>query len=519
MFLAAFTSAFALCPQETHTKVAWLLRLWDAMCLQGLQVCDVYAALTSSTRPYAFCSNRVTSRPQPDLRMPRLRRAFCATFLPGFCTVPRAERVMPLTLRFSTRMTSNLRARSVLVFSAQSLRRSPSLAFNRPSRVLTFLAAVRHAPGAGESALQPQEPAGFLQAQPARTGHLTRGQRHRDSDTPVHADDAAGAGRGHRVGDHSERDMPTARPVAGDAVRLPASEGAAAFELHPADLRHQHAAACPVVLPDPQRLRADNPQALMLAGFTPRRALVGPGKEVPPPLVEATQRLLLDRLRPGSKPRLRSPGRGQLCGLGVEPRRGPFPPCPHQGLLQAEVPHVSGVAALLQQEHFLCVAPVQTEPHGTQRSGGLRHPDGNQTPILAVVAASPATCTSTWCSPPSTAVACPTRRCSTCANTSWRRCVQTSGRPWPSSTESKTMFTYSCSTRPRWRSPTSSTPSKASHPGGCGRTSSTESTRLRPAAGSGPRHTSPDHAVARHCPQSRTRSEEHTTELQSRQYI
>src|SRR5664280_2658918 len=36
MFLAAFTSAFALCPQATHTKLAWLLRLWDAMCLQGL---------------------------------------------------------------------------------------------------------------------------------------------------------------------------------------------------------------------------------------------------------------------------------------------------------------------------------------------------------------------------------------------------------------------------------------------------------------------------------------------------
>src|SRR5674476_689217 len=138
MFLAAFTS-FALCPQATHTKVAWLLRLSDAMCLQALQVCDVYAAFTFSTRPEAFCYNRPASRPHPDLRMPRLRPAFCATFLPGFCTVPAAERVMPLTLRFSTRITSNLAARSVLVFSSQSLRRSPSLAFNRPIRVLTFL--------------------------------------------------------------------------------------------------------------------------------------------------------------------------------------------------------------------------------------------------------------------------------------------------------------------------------------------------------------------------------------------
>jgi hypothetical protein len=55
-------------------------------------------------------------------------------------------------------------------------------------------AAVRPAPGAGESALQPQAPLSFLQAQPSRTGPLTGGQSHRDSDTTVHADDAAGAG-------------------------------------------------------------------------------------------------------------------------------------------------------------------------------------------------------------------------------------------------------------------------------------------------------------------------------------
>src|ERR1035437_2214825 len=129
-FMAAFTSAFALCPQATHTKVAWLLRLWAAMCLQGLQVCDVYAALTFSTLPGAFCSSRAARSPHPDLRMPRLSPAFRATFLPGFSTVPCADRVMLLTLRFSTRITSNLRARSVLVFWAQSLRRSPSLAFS-----------------------------------------------------------------------------------------------------------------------------------------------------------------------------------------------------------------------------------------------------------------------------------------------------------------------------------------------------------------------------------------------------
>src|SRR5450759_4660981 len=41
---------------------------------------------------------------------------------------------------------------------------------------------------------------------------------------------------------------------------------------------------------------------------------------------------------------------------------------------------------------------------------------------------------------------------------------------------------------------------------GCGRTASAGSTRLRCADGTGPRHTSRDHAVAHHCPPSRTTS-------------
>src|SRR5665647_2447593 len=284
--------------------------------------------------------------PNPDLRMPGLNPVFCATFLPGLSAAPRS------------------------------------------------------APGAGEPALEPQEPLGFLQAQPSRTGHLTSGQRHRDSDTPVHADDAAGAWRGDRVRDHRQRDMPTARPPACDAVRLPTGQGAAAFERNPADLRDQHTGACTVVLTDPQPLRPNNPQALMLAGFTPRRAPMGSCEEHPPRTVKVPQRLLLDGLRPGSQPRLRSPGLGQLRGLGVETRSRALPTPPHQALLQAEVPHVPGVAALLQQEHFLCGARVQAEPHGTQRSVGHRHPDRNRTPILGVLAASSTTCTPTWCSPP-----------------------------------------------------------------------------------------------------------------------
>src|ERR1035437_798348 len=399
MFLAAFTSAFALCPQATHTKVAWLLRLSDAMCLQVLQVCDVYAAFTFSTRPEAFCSNRPASRPHPDLRMPRLSPAFCATFLPGFCTVPAAEPVMPLTLRFSTRITSNLAARSVLVFSSQSLRRSPSLAFNRPIRVLTFLAAVRprraraslRCSRRSRSASFARKPLGLV-ISPVDSATATVTPRSTPRAPPV-----AGAG----IGSGITANAICQRPARSRVMRYDFQSARARLRLNETQpiFAHQHTGACPVVLPDPQRLGSDDPQTLMLAGFTPRRAPMGSCEERPPPLVKVGQRLLLDGLRPAGKPRRRPPGGRQLCGLGPQARRGPFPGPPHQGLLQAEVPHVPGVAALLQQKHFLCGARVQAEPHGPQSNLGHRHPAGNQTRHPAAAEASPATCTSTWCSP------------------------------------------------------------------------------------------------------------------------
>ena len=94
-------------------------------------------AATFSIRPGAFSSSRRTSSPHPERWISRFNPAFAATFRPGTCTVPRAERVIALTFRFSTRITSNRRARSVEVFSHQSLRRSASRAFSRATALLT----------------------------------------------------------------------------------------------------------------------------------------------------------------------------------------------------------------------------------------------------------------------------------------------------------------------------------------------------------------------------------------------
>ena len=81
--------------------------------------------------------SRRTSSPHPDRRMPRFSPALARTFRPGFSRVPFADRVMFPIFRFSTRITSNRRARSVLAFSAQSLRRSVSRARSRAIACLT----------------------------------------------------------------------------------------------------------------------------------------------------------------------------------------------------------------------------------------------------------------------------------------------------------------------------------------------------------------------------------------------
>src|SRR5450631_4346523 len=313
-----------------------------------------------------------------------------------------------LTLRFSTRITSKRRARLVVVFSTQSLRRSPSLDFKAPIRVLTLRRWFD--PRAARASLRcsrSNRPASFapkplgLVICPVDSASATATPRSTPTTPPV-----PGAG----IGSGITASAICQRPARSAVMRYDFQSMSARLRLkqtHPI-FAHQHTAACPVVAANPQRLGSDDPRTLMLAGFTPRRAPVRALEEPLPCLVKVTQRLLLDGLRTAGKPRLRGPGLGQLCGLGVETRRGTFPARPHQVLFESEVPHVPGVAALLGQEHFLCGVRVQAEPHGTQRSLGDRHPGGKQTPT-GVVAAPPMISTSTWRSPPNTAVACSIR--------------------------------------------------------------------------------------------------------------
>src|SRR5215472_16752190 len=133
MFTAAFTSALPQYPQARHRKTAWLSRASGLRVLHCEHTWLVYAGLTFSTRPAALCSRRVANVDQAELRMARLRPAFCRTFRPGDSAVPLAERVMLRTFRSSMRIRSYRRAIVVLAFSAQSLLTSALCACRRAS--------------------------------------------------------------------------------------------------------------------------------------------------------------------------------------------------------------------------------------------------------------------------------------------------------------------------------------------------------------------------------------------------
>ena len=358
MFRAAFTSALPAKPQAVHTKRAWLSRDSGSTCPHAEHRWLVKCGLTFSTRPGALSSSRRTSRPHPDRRMPRFSPALARTFRPGAPAVPRANRVMPVTSRFSTRMRSNRRARPVLVFSAQSLRRSVSRAFSRAMASLTRPRRCEPAPGAGQRALQPPQPLALPRGQAGNVQQLTGRQGRAHGHAAVDADDLPVARSGDRTGNRRERDMPASRPVHGHPVGLHARRHRAGpAEPHPSGLRHPDLADFPgqsahVPLP---AAPPDDPEPLIPPGLAPRRppGRVAPGRRSGHRPGEVPQRLLLHHLGAGGQPRVLRAGGGELPALLQVARRALAARAPVRVLLDGEVPDVPGVAAVVPQHRFL----------------------------------------------------------------------------------------------------------------------------------------------------------------------
>ena len=103
--------------------------------------------------------------------------------------MPRAERVIARTFKSSTLMVSKRRAKSVVVFSTQSRRRSVS-------RARTFaMASLVRAPGRsalrpGQTLLQAAQPFGFAGTKARSMQQFPAGQGSRDRYTAIHTSHA-----------------------------------------------------------------------------------------------------------------------------------------------------------------------------------------------------------------------------------------------------------------------------------------------------------------------------------------
>ncbi len=219
--------------------------------------------------------------------------------------------------------------------------------------------------GAGQALLQHLQPPALTAAQARGVQQLTsrQGGRHRNATVDTHHGAVSGRGNGFRC--VSERDMPAARPITGDAVGLHAFRNRPRHaEPDPTDLGHPHTAAPAVQTLDVMGFHRDLPEALMHNRFAPRWAAVRSREKVSHRLGEIPQRLLLHRLRAPRQPIVFGAGRGQLSALLVITRRAATG-LPVQLLLDRQVPHIAGVAAMLGQDHRLL---------GSRKQPISRHP-------------------------------------------------------------------------------------------------------------------------------------------------
>ena len=358
MFLAAFTSALQVYPQAVHRKTAWLSRDFPSTCPHAEQRWLVWCGLIFSTLPGALFSRRPTSRPHPDRMMLRFSPLLARTFRPGLSLVPFAERVMLLIFKSSTLITSNRRARSVLVFSTQSLSRSVSRARSRAAASRTCVR--RSEPRRARASFRSSRRSLFSlrHGQAGHSQQFTGRQGRRYCNAAVDAHDLSVTWCLDRLGDGGEGDVPAPCPVLGHPVGLHSRRyrpGPA--EPHPTDLRHPNLADFPAeptylpLLSSPPH----NPEPLVPSCLTPRRAPIRILRiqECGHRAGEIPEGLLLHRLGSGSQPRMLRPGLGELPALIDIAWRPRAARAPVRVLLDGQIPHVPGVRAVIAHYRLL----------------------------------------------------------------------------------------------------------------------------------------------------------------------
>jgi hypothetical protein len=314
--------------------------------------------------------------------MPRFSPALCRTPRPGRWSVPLAERVIARTSRFSTQIRSNRRARSVLVVSVQSRRRSASLALSLA--MVSLVRSRRRDPLRWRSLRRSSSRSrrcsagrnpGVLSSSPVDSATATATPRSTPTTCPL-------PGAGTTGGTAANATCQRPARSRGDPVGPRLWHRAGPAEPDPAELGDQHLAPAAVQPSHILGADGDDPEAVAVAALAPRRwgwrrwpllrrrvgVALAPLFERREPGgvggVEVPQRLLLDDHAAGCQPRERGAGFGKLPAVLGEPchRAAGLPPRP---LLHRQVPHVAGVRAVAQQCVLLggCgVQPVAAHP-------------------------------------------------------------------------------------------------------------------------------------------------------------
>jgi hypothetical protein len=205
----------------------------------------------------------------------------------------------------------------------------------------------------GQFALQASQPSLLGWAQPGGPQQFTCRQRCRYGHAAVDTHDLAGSWtlNGRRGG--GERDVPAPGPVPRDPIRAGRGDSLGPAEPNPSGLGYPDLANVAGHATDVGSLERNYAEALVSPFLAPSRLAVGSSEVVDHGLGEVPKRLLLHHLATFGKPSVLGTGRGQLGCLRTVPRGLASAGTPPGLLLNGQVPHVSGVSAMLAQDGSL----------------------------------------------------------------------------------------------------------------------------------------------------------------------
>lgn len=230
------------------------------------------------------------------------------------------------------------------------------------NRAFGSRATFRATLAARQMLLQFLQPSRLAQGEPRRVQKLAGGQCGRDDDATVNSDHTAVFRSRDRVGDVGERDMPAARTITGNPVRLDTAwHWTRDSKPNPTNLRYPDSTKFAAQFLNVAPPNCNLPKSFVHTGLTPGRTPVRTAEKILHRLCKIPQRLLLHRLTPGSKPLKLSTRFRQLCRLG-DISGNLSAPLPMPLLLDRQVPDVPRVPAVSQQNPLLFRAGQQPEP-------------------------------------------------------------------------------------------------------------------------------------------------------------